>query len=74
MGLSTRFCYSQYANFSGGDPIFGQNAIGGAITMEMKNGLTSKELIQRYLVGYTEERMRFRVWPKFRRLCNLCWS
>ena len=24
--------------FSGGDPIFGQNAIGGAITMEMKNG------------------------------------
>ena len=24
--------------FAGGDPIFGQNAIGGAITMEMKNG------------------------------------
>ena len=24
--------------FTGGDPIFGQNAIGGAITMEMKNG------------------------------------
>lgn len=24
--------------FTGGDPIFGQNALGGAITMEMKNG------------------------------------
>ena len=24
--------------FTGGDPIFGQNAIGGAISMEMKNG------------------------------------
>ncbi len=24
--------------FTGGDPVFGQNAIGGAITMEMKNG------------------------------------
>ncbi len=24
--------------FAGGDPIFGQNALGGAITMEMKNG------------------------------------
>ena len=24
--------------FAGGDPIFGQNAIGGAVTMEMKNG------------------------------------
>ena len=24
--------------FTGGDPIFGQNAIGGAISLEMKNG------------------------------------
>ena len=24
--------------FTGGDPVFGQNALGGAITMEMKNG------------------------------------
>ena len=32
------FAINNMQIFSGGDPIFGQNAIGGAITMEMKNG------------------------------------
>ncbi len=32
------FAVNNMQIFAGGDPIFGQNAIGGAITMEMKNG------------------------------------
>ena len=32
------FAINNMQIFTGGDPIFGQNAIGGAITMEMKNG------------------------------------
>ncbi len=32
------FAISNMQIFSGGDPIFGQNAIGGAISMQMKNG------------------------------------
>lgn len=32
------FAINNMQIFAGGDPIFGQNAIGGAITMEMKNG------------------------------------
>ena len=38
MGLSPDFAINNMQIFTGGDPIFGQNAIGGAITMEMKNG------------------------------------
>ena len=32
------FAINNMQIFSGGDPIFGQNAIGGAISMQMKNG------------------------------------
>ncbi len=32
------FAVNNMQVFAGGDPIFGQNAIGGAVTMEMKNG------------------------------------
>ena len=32
------FAINSMQIFSGGDPIFGQNAIGGAISMQMKNG------------------------------------
>ena len=32
------FAINSMQIFTGGDPIFGQNALGGAITMEMKNG------------------------------------
>ena len=32
------FAVNSMQIFTGGDPIFGQNALGGAITMEMKNG------------------------------------
>ena len=32
------FAVNNMQIFAGGDPIFGQNAIGGAVTMEMKNG------------------------------------
>ena len=37
-GFSSRFCNNNMQIFTGGDPIFGQNAIGGAISMQMKNG------------------------------------
>ena len=32
------FAINSMQIFAGGDPIFGQNALGGSITMEMKNG------------------------------------
>ena len=36
--LIPEFAISNMQLFPGGDPIFGQNAIGGAISMQMKNG------------------------------------
>ncbi|MFL2679256.1 MAG: TonB-dependent receptor [Alphaproteobacteria bacterium] len=36
------FAISNLQVFSGGDPIFGQNAIGGAISMQMKNGFDNE--------------------------------
>ena len=45
--------------FTGGDPIFGQNAIGGAISLEMKNGFDFEECIQLYQEEVIEEQMRF---------------
>lgn len=36
--LVPEFAINSMQIFTGGDPIFGQNALGGAITMEMKNG------------------------------------
>ena len=36
------FAINSMQLFTGGDPIFGQNAIGGAISLEMKMDLTLK--------------------------------
>ncbi len=36
------FAINNMQIFSGGDPIFGQNAIGGAISMQMKNGFENE--------------------------------
>ena len=36
------FAINNMQIFSGGDPIFGQNAIGGAISMQMKNGFDNE--------------------------------
>ncbi len=36
------FAINSMQIFSGGDPIFGQNAIGGAISMQMKNGFDNE--------------------------------
>ena len=38
--LVPEFAINSMQVFPGGDPVFGQNAIGGAISMEMKNGFT----------------------------------
>ena len=45
--------------FTGGDPIFGQNALGGAITMEMKNGFNFQGANLTTSGVIMEERMRF---------------
>ena len=53
------FAINSMQIFAGGDPIFGQNALGGSITMEMKMGLIFKELISQHQGVLTEELMRF---------------
>ena len=48
--------------FTGGDPIFGQNAIGGAISMEMKNGFNfdgAKATVSGGTYGRTNEVLEF---------------
>ena len=45
--------------FTGGDPIFGQNAIGGAISLEMKNGFNFEGARLTASGGSMEELMKF---------------
>ena len=56
------FAINSMQVFSGGDPIFGQNAIGGAISMEMKNGFNfdgAKSTISGGSYGRTNEVLEF---------------
>ena len=56
------FAINSMQVFTGGDPIFGQNAIGGAISMEMKNGFNfdgAKSTISGGTYGRTNEVLEF---------------
>ena len=56
------FAINNMQIFSGGDPIFGQNAIGGAISLEMKNGFNfegAKSTISGGVHGRTNNVLEF---------------
>ena len=57
------FAINNMQIFSGGDPIFGQNAIGGAISMQMKNGFDNEGIKTTFSGGDVWKNKRScRVW------------